>query len=191
MHSWQRLLLLPPTALAFGCATAPRPHSDLVAENLRKRDQVPRLIIQVCTPKDVSLAILETVDRGDGVGSVSASLPREIGRTELNQSVHETYSALPGELVANVIRLKGNDMQFVFLPTQFSATSSWTTWLNPHHASTDRMVVQRELRGNKYAIVPTPEPAPKVRYRLMPFRDYLTRVQARREGVLKESVDPC
>jgi hypothetical protein len=53
------------------------------------------------------------------------------------------------------------------------------------------MVTMREVQGRKYAVVPTPENAPKLRYRLMLFSDYLARVGARRDGAVKESVGPC
>ncbi|TXT34554.1 MAG: hypothetical protein FD135_5269 [Comamonadaceae bacterium] len=175
--------------LLTGCRSAPYSNPNW-REELDAHNKKLRLIVQVCLATNTGIVGFSTLS-GGSIKSMDSTGAKKSGETSIGQAVFETYSAFPEELIANIVEIKGEKMQYVFSTATTTATTEWSDWVKPLFTTDDRNFAWQVLHAKSYAKTPSMEIGPKVRYILMSFNDYLHRVTLRRDGKLSESIPPC
>ena len=182
------------SSLLAGCGnlrpyTNPYPNLNW-REDLDTRNKKPRLIAQVCLSTEAEAIRFATLERGP-IRSMDSAGVKRTGTTSVGQSIFETYTAFPEELMVDIVRINGEKMQYVFSTEGIVPRKEWSDWLDPLFATEDRDFFWRALHDKSYTKSPYIKGGPKIRYILMPFNDYLQRVRLRRNGPLPESIPPC
>ena len=93
--------------------------------------------------------------------------------------------------MADIVWVNGEKLQYVFSTVKIVPREEWSDWLDPLFSTEDSDFIWRALHDKSYTKVPYIKGAPRIRYILMPFNDYLQRVRLRRNGPLPESIPPC
>jgi len=153
------------------------------------------VIAQVCFPAGLDRQSIgvETV-RLDSVGGGAEGLT---GRTSAAQPVFEFFTAHPSELRAVLVRYVKSDGaltdHFVFEPPSRVEYDRWTAWQPTSAVAVNGNwgVSTGMVNGVKPALKPVPPAAPLVRYRLMPFEQYLADVRRRRDNGLDADLPRC
>ncbi len=155
---------------------------------LDERDRTPRIIVQVCTP---------VATQGFGVGmisrwSIGGGTETKTGVTTVGQAIYETYADFPEDTVAVTAKpSRTSALAHVFIPPREIVTSNWSNWHPPTIETDDEYFALKLFHGKLSKKLPISRDAPKIRYILMSFNDYLERVKQRRLGQFSEIVPPC
>lgn len=153
------------------------------------------VIAQVCFPAglDRQLISVETVQ----VASTGGGGEPLTGRTSAAQPVFQFFTAHPSELRAVLVRYMKPDGaltdHFVFEPPSRVEYDGWTAWQPASAVAVNGnwSVGTGMVNGVKPALKPVPPAAPLVRYRLMPFEQYLADVRRRRDSGLDVDLPRC
>jgi hypothetical protein len=180
-----------------GCS-APNPRTAVTTKpmvgwqtDLEVSNKVPRVVVQVCWPSAGAVVSFETLT-GPPIVSSNHTPAKQTGSTRSGQPVFETYSAFASDLRANVVSARRPaTTMFVFDTAQVRLGPDWSAWQVPRFASNDDSLTWKMLHGRPYERLASPDDAPRLRYILMPFNDYLGRVRQRRTGEFAEDVPPC
>ena len=182
-RAWTAALLL--TFIGSGCAGS---------GTLNNPADRIHVITQIClrsakgTSNDV--VWLDPVTRvGYGVRAVQ----RMTGLTTTHQPVFETYAAPPTDIVGIVIFLSSDRAtRLIFVPPRSLPTDSWTGWERARSSTKSDRAQRLLMRGMDLPdkTVPAPE-APRARYRLMRFTEWLSRVREIRENGIETNLPPC
>jgi hypothetical protein len=154
-----------------------------------ERNRTPRIIVQACLPtaEDVELISITTI-RTDSFQRSSTS---RSGQTAADQPYFEEYSAFPHETKAIVVAKTRPGPLFVFKPPHALSAAGWSAWVPPLFETNDSRTHFKILNDQQYSGSPASSDAPRLRFILMPFSEYLVRVGERRLGKLSETVPPC
>ena len=181
-----------------GCSVPPKPSPSAGwAEQLHYRTETPRVIVQVCMPdrsanRRLFFGTVEAPRRAElFFGSIGGRGLDPIGTTEAGQPYYETYSELPGETAAIVVSQGIDGEQFVFKPLLRPSEKEWSQWIRPNFSTRDKNIRYEILAGLEFQDAPTVESAPRARYILMKFNDYLGTVRDRRLGIFTSVVPAC
>ena len=159
-------------------------------DHQRMRDQEPKIIVQVCVPepKLSSVISIRTVRKGSyGGGGVAKS-----GTTSGGQTYYEKFAASPTETEALLVHRPGDGMEFVFIPPTRLSNSEWSQWSIPMFASKDFGLAFKLLNGQHPSTIAEPlVDAPRMRFILMSFAEYLERTKQRGLGRSVEAVPGC
>jgi hypothetical protein len=151
-------------------------------------EDAPHVIVQAClldgsTPASLSLT---TVTRySESRGGIARS-----GTTTAGQAVYEEFTAKAGEGVRVELQVGDRDYWSVELRRLPELGASWTQWIEPHlHA-----VLQPGkdyLRGPNLPAEGSVHPPVKLRFREVPFKEYLDGVARRREKGPDTGIPGC
>jgi hypothetical protein len=151
------------------------------------------VITQICVPNDKGeskeVVWLDPVTQ-TGYGGRATRIS---GVTTGNQPVFELYAGPPREIVGVVVFLaSARDTKLIFAPPRSLPTDSWTPWEVARFSSTSDRVQGALLRGVDIPDKSLPaHDAPRMRYRLMRFNEYLARVGKRRESGIETNLPSC
>lgn len=159
-------------------------------EELEAHRMKPRLIAQICLSTEAEIIEFTSLARGP-IRSMDSTGVKRTGTTSTAQPIFETYTEFPEELMVDIVRISRGEMQYVFSTKGIVPREEWSGWLAPLFATEDRDFFWRALNDKSYTKIPEIKDAPKIRYVLMSFNDYLQRVRLRRNGPLPESIPPC
>jgi hypothetical protein len=124
---------------------------------------------------------------GYGGGGVAKS-----GTTSGGQTYYEKFAAPPTEIEALLVHLPGDGMEFVFVPPTHLSNSEWSQWSVPVFASKEFGLAFKLLNGQHPSTITAPlVNAPRMRFILMSFADYLERTKQRGLGSLVEATPGC
>lgn len=178
--------------ILVGCGGI-RPHTNLNQnwrEELDARNKKPRLIAQVCLSAEAAIIGFSTLNRGP-IRSMDSTSVKQTGTTSAGQPIFETYTAFPEELMVDIVRLRGEKMQYVFSAEGIVPRAEWSDWLTPLFATENQDFFWHALHDKSYTKMPVVSGTPRIRYILMSFNDFIERVRLRRNGPLPESIPPC
>jgi hypothetical protein len=184
-----QLLLIAAIGSLSGCSSnRPAAGGSDWKERIEVNNRTPRIIVQVCTPVSAP---------GLGIGMITRS--RVGGGSETKtwtttdgQAVYETYAEFPGETLAVTTQpSRKSDIRQVFIPPDDISSTGWSSWYPPAFETTEPNFEWKFFYGHPFQKVSPSKDAPRIRYILMSFNDYLERVRQRRLGQFSEGVPPC
>lgn len=155
----------------------------------RTRGAALRVIFQACLPESAgNERVIVTVIKNYGYGG---GREERTSKTVTEQSVYESFADLPDETRAITVQRSADSPVFLFEPPKRIPNGSWTQWHLPNmQSSSFDYVYQYYYRRD----APHSEPesgAPRVRFTLLSFEDYLARVRRRASRDLVETAPEC
>lgn len=183
------VLMLSVLGLAACSSQSIRPPSSDWKESQRQDDLVLRVIVQICVPDaarqgNVSFTSINK-DRVLGGGLA------KIGKTMHGQAVYEHFSDPPGNVKAISVQGSSSGPAYVFLPLGNISTTDWSDWKPPEFQSEEFGFGLKLLHDQPYKKSEVQANAPRMRYILLSFSEYLARVRQRVAGQSLDAIAPC
>lgn len=151
--------------------------------------KAPRVIFQVCVPHldSTRFVSVSSIVRGSmGGGAIAKS-----GTTVRGQPYFESFGDFLAETRAFTILGDHEKALHVFVPPRELSTKEWSPWYPATYASHDKNIELTILHSGKANGDAPSSDAPRMRYILMSFTQFLQRVDDRRQGGSFESVPAC
>ena len=151
------------------------------------------VVTQICLPNDKGrsedVVWLDPVTRSGYGGRAE----RITAVTASDQPVFESYAGPPTDIVGIVVFLaSARDTRFIFVLPQSLSAASWSQWEGARFSTKNDRVPGFLMRGMEVPDKASPSTsAPRIRYRLMRFNEYLSGVGKRREKGIETDLPPC